>query len=261
MAQPNSTLDKGFQILERLSSEAREFSVSELSRELSLGKSMVHRLLSTLVERGYVKRNPQTRRYAVGLKVVKLSAQVLGLMPLRIRAAPYLRRLAEATGRTAYLGVPLGGMVLTVHVSYPAGVMRPDDALLGRTMHPHATAIGKVLLAYRDDFLEEVEASGSLERFTDKTITGIVELRRNLVKVRKSGIGETLGEHGEETAGVASAVRDRSGRVLAGIGVALPLEEYFSSGDLKKKLRGAVKECAVSISFAMGYEKAHLVTD
>ena len=260
MAGSNSTLDKGFQILERLSAEAREFSVTELSGELGLGKSMVHRLLSTLVERGYVRRNPESRRYSVGLKVVELSAQVLGLMPLRNRAAPYLRRVAEATGRTAYLGVPHGRMVLTVHVSYPEGVMRPDDALVGRTMHPHATAIGKVLLAHRQDFLEALETSGPLEKVTEKTITDFAELRRCLGVVRRSGIGETLGENGRDVAGAASVVRDREGEVVGGVGVALPLDEYLSDGRMAKELRDAVQECAVSISFAMGYEKAHLVS-
>lgn len=255
----NSTLDNGLRILERLASEPREFSITEIGRELCLGKSMVHRLLTTLIERGYVAQNPKTSRYSVALKVVELSSGVLGMMPLRHRAGPYVRHLADLTNKTAYLGVPHRGTVLVIAVSYPRGVVRADEAQLGRTMPMHVSAMGKALLAYREDLAAEiVKGAEPLPRVTDRTITDPEQFRAELARIRREGVALTLGEHGASTAGVAAVVCNREGVAEAGIGVAMPLGEYRENPAEAERIRDAVRETALSVSFALGYEKAYL---
>jgi len=180
-------------------------------------------------------------------------------MPLRSRAAPYLRRLADDVGRTSYLGVPHLGKNLILLVSYPHGVFRPDDALMGGTGPLHPTAIGKVLLAFRDDVRGEALAGRTkLEARTGKTITSVEELLLHLEQVRQRGYAETLGENGADVGGVAAPVYDREGVVVAGLGAAMPLAEYLDDS-LGAPVREAVREAATSVSFAMGFEKAYLL--
>jgi DNA-binding IclR family transcriptional regulator len=253
----NNTLAKGLQILERLAAEAREFAVTELAADLDLPKSAVHRLLTTLVERGYVRRNPQTARYAVALKVVEVSCETLANLPLRAQAGPYAHSLAERLNGTAYLGVPHEGRVLLVMVSYARGIMRPDDAAVGRTMPLHLSAIGRALIACRSDLAESCLSTDELPALTDRSITDPPRLRELLADIRQDGVAESLGEHGANVAGVASPIFNAEGNAVAGIGLALPLPDYESNPARAQEVRNAVREAAVSASFALGYTQAH----
>ena len=124
-----------------------EVGTNELSRRTGINASTVSRLLSTLVAGGYVEHVPETGRYRLGPQLMRLANHVLSSVDLRALARPHLVALEAATGETATLSIPGEGEAVTVDfVRQPRPVA--SIARVGRPSVAHATATGKVMLAF-----------------------------------------------------------------------------------------------------------------
>ena len=127
--------------------EALELGTNEIARRTGINASSVSRLLATLAASGLVDQVDETGRYRLGLRLVELGNAALARLDLRELARPHLRGLVAATGETATLSVPGEEFAITVDfVRSPASVQ--SVAQIGRPSVPHATAAGKVLLAF-----------------------------------------------------------------------------------------------------------------
>ena len=200
-------------------------TVSGLARRLERNRTVVHRLVVTLEQRGFVRRGEDGRIH-LGPSLLSLGARIAP--ELRTVARPHLLRLADATAETAVLSVPEGDAVValdqvpgdrhTLQVRYRSG-----------TRHPltHA-AHGRALLACMDP--ERVAAVLS------DAPAGTVDLVR---RAREDGYATSHDELQSGAAGVAAAVRDVSGRAIASIGVVAPVSRLAEPA-----VRGAVV-CAV----------------
>lgn len=94
--------------------DERELGVAELGRRLGIAKSSAHRILTTLVMKGYVQQIPETRNYRLGLRLHELGALVASRSQLRDHALPLLEALRAQTGETAHLAVPEGAQMFYV---------------------------------------------------------------------------------------------------------------------------------------------------
>lgn len=139
--------DKALSILAAFSESRPDAGVSELAAELGLHKSTVSRLLVTLEKRGLMRR--EGHRFAPGPELARLGALALGRLPLASVAREPLARLAEETGETVNLAVRRGDSALNVHRVQTAHLVGLTD-WTGRALPLHATANGKVLLAFGD---------------------------------------------------------------------------------------------------------------
>src|SRR5439155_3549906 len=99
------SVNNALAVLESFSVERPELGVTELSPALGLGKSTVHRLLTSLAARGYVRKNPQTERYCLGFRAFEVGLLAAGRGAIREIVAPFLRRLMLASKETVHLGV------------------------------------------------------------------------------------------------------------------------------------------------------------
>ena len=97
-------------LLDVLAAE-RELGVAEIGRRLGIAKSSAHRLLTTLVAKGYVQQVPETRNYRLGLRLHELGSLVASRNQLRDHALPLLEALRAQTGETAHLDVPEGAQM------------------------------------------------------------------------------------------------------------------------------------------------------
>ena len=93
MARVLRSVNNALAVLESFSVERPEIGVTELSHALGLGKSTVHRLLTSLAARGYVRKNPDTERYCLGFKAFEVGSLAAGRGAIREVAAPFLRSL------------------------------------------------------------------------------------------------------------------------------------------------------------------------
>jgi DNA-binding transcriptional ArsR family regulator len=135
LVDSQTSLEKALDVCEALAAAQRGLSVTELGRSLKLPAPTVHRLLSVLKRRGFVRQDEESSRYSLTLKMLDLSFRLLGRSELRLHAYPVLREYVLRTGLRAFVAVPAVGEVTYL---WSAG---PDDVGMytthGRQMPVH----------------------------------------------------------------------------------------------------------------------------
>ena len=206
-----AAVERAVGVLEALADEGGELGTNELARRTGVNASSVSRVLATLSAGGYVEHIEETGRYRLGLRLLQLGNVVLGNLDLRQVARPHLESLVEETGETATLSVPGERDAVTVDF-VQSGSSVQSVARLGRPSVAHATATGKVLLAFGGVPLP----TGRLERFTPRTLADPHKLASAVERVRAQGWAEAAGERERDLNAVAAPIFGAEGR-LAGI--------------------------------------------
>ena len=217
---PVQSVDRAVAILNALSASEGHLGVTELSNQLDLHKSTVHRLLVSLKTGGLVERDAPTRKYRLGIRLVELGYAWLSSRGLPQVALPYLHYLADELEEITYLAVQQGDVALNV-LQVPAPHLVQSVSWLGRG-HLHSTSTGKVFLAHMPDDELNSFLGGELPARTDKTFTDAGELRAQLDQVREQGFATSFEEDEEGINAVAVPVRQSDGTVVAAIGVVGP---------------------------------------
>lgn len=237
-------------LLVAFSLERPELGVTELSRALGLGKSTVHRLVSTLAAFGLVELNPETRKYRLGLKLIELGTVRLAQIELREQARPYLRRLSAQTQETVHLAILDEAAVIYIEKIESPQPLRVSS-WVGKRNPAYCTGVGKTLLAYQPAAtIEELVASG-LMAHTPTTLTDPARLRAELAAIRTRGYALDNEEFQVGVRCVAAPVRDWTGQVVAALSVTAPAQRM--SGSRAASLVTPVIETAAEISRQMGY--------
>lgn len=258
------SVERAIAILNSFSHERPERGVGELSRELGLHKSTVSRLMTTLERGGLLSRNPETRRYRLGIDLIGLAAQVTSYMDVREVARPILRSLAEGCQESVNLAIldastadsERVGQVVNLEQFLPPSRQVKNIGRVGRRTWAHCTAAGKVLLAYLSeaDYLRMLPPE--LERFTPHTITDPHQLAQELAEVRERGFAIAQEELELGLNVVAAPIRDHAGSVIASASIAGPAyrvtQEAFSS------LAVRLMEAADQISQRLGYKDTQI---
>ena len=155
------SIDRAARILSSLQG-ARHLGITELAAILELPPSTVHGLVKSLQEHGLVAKEPGTSRYMLGPALLKLSNVYLDTLDVRARAMRWTAELARRTGCATRLGVPLFDEVIVIHHN-----RRPDGSEqmpeIGVTIPAHASALGKVLLAYDPNVADPILAGDAAQ--------------------------------------------------------------------------------------------------
>jgi DNA-binding IclR family transcriptional regulator len=213
---PVGSVARAIALLDAVAESDGGARVNELARRIGVNPSTASRLLSTLEAGGLVERTPGGP-YRLGLKLVALSDRVLAQLDVREQARSWLTWLVQETGETATLSVPGGGEAITVDfVPSPSSVV--SLARLGRPSVAHATAAGKVMLAFGTPARPDEE----LTAFTERTITDAAALNRELEQVRSAGMAEAVGEREPDLNALAAPVLGRGGELVAILGLQGP---------------------------------------
>ncbi|MGA2013664.1 MAG: IclR family transcriptional regulator, partial [Solirubrobacteraceae bacterium] len=183
--RPVGSVARAVALLDTLAASDAGLGVNELARRIGVNASTASRLLATLQDAGLVARD-EGGPYRLGLRLVTLSDRVLVQLDVRALARPLLVGLVKQTGETATLSVPGDGEAITVDfVPSPSSVI--SMARVGRPSVPHATAAGKVMLAWTG---AAARLPSALTAFTDRTITDRAALAAELELVRDRGWAE-----------------------------------------------------------------------
>jgi DNA-binding IclR family transcriptional regulator len=211
------TVQKALNLLEALVRSGQPRRLTELSRQLSLTKPNVYRLLSTLSTLGYVKKDPVTTLYSPTLKIWELGSLLVRDVDLVSVAQPRLRRLCQDTHESVQLAVFDSGFVVYVDkVDSP----QPLKAMtsIGSRVPATVTSTGKALLAWLPPEALD-QAMAHVKRYTAITLMRRKDVERDLEETRLRGYAVNKGEFRVGVAGIAAPVRDRTGGVVAAIGV------------------------------------------
>jgi len=216
------TLARGLDVLELFASAAPELSQKEISQALRLPMPTVHRLVALLTERGWLDRDPASRRVRLGLQMTRLVPALLGGMRLPELARPHLLRLASEVHETANLAVLEGGEVVYL-LSESADRVLTSHVTVGMRLPAHCTALGKCLLAQLPE--EVARAAAGPEPYARRTKHTLITWRRlaaNLADIRETGFALSDEEYEVGLVSIAVAVDWLDGPGTAAINVSLP---------------------------------------
>ena len=223
-----------------------EQGTTRLARQTGISPSTVSRQLGTLARLGLVEHVPETGRYRLGVRVLRLASSVLGRLDVRDAARPHLVELVRDVGETATLSIPGDRDAITVDFvptdRYLQGVTR-----LGRPSVGHASSAGKVLLAFGNVPLPK----GRLQRYTPRTITDSARLIREIERVRADGFATAIEEREPGLSAIAAPVWDAGGTLAAIVALQGP-SSRFDAAAIDRALP-LLLECAATISGALGW--------
>lgn len=229
------SLARGLALLDSLAESPAGISLTDLCQQVGLSVSTAHRLLTTLEQQRYVRCDPATRRWSVGVQAFISGSAFVKARNLVEIARPQLRALMEESGETANLAV-LDGVEIVFLAQVECRQMMRALAFPGIRVPLHCSAAGKALLAAMPDrVLTEVLRQRGLPRFTPKTITTLFQLRRDIEQVQQRGYAVDDQEHSIGLRCVAAVIHDENrepvGAVsLSGPAVRLPDERIAGLG-------------------------------
>jgi IclR family transcriptional regulator, KDG regulon repressor len=217
------SLGRAFAILEEVARHREGIGLADLSKRVGLHNSTAFHLVKTMVSLGYIRQEKATKRYRVGRPLFALAASSLDEIEMINVATPVLEDLARDTGESSHFAVRMGDAVTVIARTSGPGAFQLTDRV-GVVRPAHCTALGKIILAaLRPDqlqrFLERVELKPS----TEKSITDIAVLRREIEEIRRSGIAFDDGEFNLEVRCVAVPVRDFTGQIIGALGISGPV--------------------------------------
>lgn len=242
------SVDRALDLLEALAGNDGEVSITSLANRTGLHVSTAHRLLATLLRRGYVRQNPDTSRYYAGVKLATLAEGRSRYGELRLRARGILRSLAESTRETANL-IVLDDTTAVYLETVPGPQMVRLFTTVGNRVPLHATGAGKALLAWlpaprREAILARVE----LRPHTGRTISDPAALRRAIEDIRERGYSIDDEEYDDGVRCVAVPVGPL-GAPIAALSVSGPASRLGRSrlGELAPIVRRAATELAEAL--------------
>jgi len=243
------TVDRALRLLLLFEEVDQQYRVGEIAAMLGVEKSGASRLAATLANRGFLERVPGSEAFRIGPELGRLGMlNVSSSHNLIELARRPMENLATETAETVNLARLEDRKVVNIAQVDGAHLVGVGD-WVGWKTEPHATANGKVLLAFTENLSEHGSLQSPLEAFTRQTITNVKDLRSELDRVRSEGWASTLGELEEGFNGVAVPVSDALGRCRASLSV---------SGPVYRMPRARLPEIAVLCKNAAGEISASL---
>lgn len=239
------------QTLDAFTPESPELRLTDLSARLGLPKPQVLRIVSTLESGGYLHRDPETKRYRLGLRLFRLGMSVREQLDLRRIARPVIQALADRTLETVGLMVTdhVGPICVDV-IESPKGLR--VFAQVGRRMPWNAGTSGKVILAFLPEPERERILTGAhFARYTASTIVDPDQLRPLLAEIRAAGYHVAAKDLDDDAIGVAAPLFDHDGAIAGAISIAAPLSR---TGERERQaMIDGIRAGAADISRQLGY--------
>ena len=245
-ASPAIAVERALNILEAAAQRRDGMTNSEISRKLTIPKSSASYILRTLERRGYLRREAETGRYRLGLKILSLGGDAQANLDIADVALPFMRALGERIHLTVHLAVLDQGEAVYIEKVEAPGFFKVNT-WVGRRMSLHSTSVGKCLLAGLPKHeVETIAKQQGLKKRTPKTITSMTKLIADLEHVKLSGYAA---DHEENSLGarcLGAPVFDTMGNVTAALGASGTLTQMDEAS--MPRIIEALKETARRIS-------------
>jgi IclR family acetate operon transcriptional repressor len=216
------SVDRALILLELMAELGGQATLTELAGRTGLNISTCHHLLATLVQRGFVTKVEGRRSYALGARILYLGHACLQV-DLPRRAGRFIDAINQSSGETVHLAVRQGDSIVTLLKREARYAVRVDTGALGRSDAPHATAIGKAILAWLpEDQIRRLLTLHGMARFTPHTITEYAPLLEQLRLVRRNGFAVDREEFQPGVICIGAAIRDSTGAVVGAISASTP---------------------------------------
>lgn len=247
------SVDRALRIIEFLKNSPRGMGVTELAERLGVSKSTSHRLLMSLYNMDFVRKDSSTDKYLLGLKFIELGEIVSSELDIKEIVHPYLERVTKNVGETSHLAVQNVNHVVYIDKIESVNTLRMFSNI-GKKAPIYCTGIGKAILAFLpeekiDRIINEIE----FVKYTKNTITTKSELLEELEWIRENGYAIDNEEHELEIKCAAAPILNYNNEVIAGFSVASPMLRLT---DRKfQKIVDEVKAATRDISRILGHRE------
>jgi len=250
------TVQKALSLLEAMVHSGQPRRLTELSRQLNLTKPNVYRLLATLGALGYVKKDPVTTLYSPTLKLWELGSLLVRDVDLASVARPRLTQLCAVSRESVQLAIFDGGCVVYIDKADSAQPLKAMTSI-GSRLPATVTSTGKAMLAWLEPEALD-QAMGHVKRFTEYTLLRRKDIEVDLEETRQRGYSINRGEFRLGVAGLGAPVRDRTGMVVAAVGVWGAEKSIL--GAHREELAHLLIVAARDISRALGFVESNATT-
>lgn len=245
------SVHRALDLLEALADPQQQKTLSALAGQLGLARSTTHRLLSTLVNRGYAGQEPDTGHYNLGVRAYQVGSAFLDQHQLRDVSRPIMRALVGQVNETVNLAVMDQDEAVYVDNIDSSQTVR-TFARIGARVPLHATAVGKALLTgLSAPEVRRIVMQRGLPRFTGSTTTHLDALLADLERHTKLGYVLDQEEYHVGVRCAAAPVRDHTGRVIASLSASGPA--YRIDDAHLRSVAARVRAAAEELSRQMGY--------
>ncbi len=237
-------------ILENMIESGGEVRIKDLSDSMGVTKSTIHRFLTTLEFKGYVEQK-EDGKYRLTLHLFELGNSILHSLDLHSCSLPILQELNKKLGETIHLVILDKGDAVFINklVNQPSLV---TFSYIGKRIHAHCLASGKVLLAYlSEEELEKIICEKGLHSYTPNTITDRDILINELKTIKEQNLAYSIEEYQLGVVGVAAPIKNHLGQVVSSVsisGSSMIMQPY-----LINNYASDIKEAAANISQKLGY--------
>lgn len=160
----------------------------DLSKELNLNKTTVHRILNSLICMDYVRQDPESLKYSLTFKICGISTQILAQNNMIRLARPYLKELAEQTGETVHLVQIDGKQAIYIDKVEASRSSVRLYSMVGKAIPLYCSGVGKALLAdMSDEKIKAIWDDTRIRRLTEYTVTDYHEFQKLISQIRKNG--------------------------------------------------------------------------
>lgn len=254
------SLSRGVQVLQCFTPDTPSLALTAIAAEIGVPKGSAFRLVSTLEQLGYLRQDPETKRYRLGVKVLTLGQACLSGMVWPDVALPHLEELAKATRESASMAILDETEIVYVARASIRRVMS-SNLFVGSRLPAYCTSLGKVLLAHLEpDELASLLAVVVFEPYTHLTVADADDLCASLATIRQQGYAISDRELDLTLRSIAAPVRDASGTVVAAINVST-FASRVPVNELEEHIIPRLLETANTISNALGFHPGARVGD
>jgi DNA-binding IclR family transcriptional regulator len=217
-----ANIERTMEVLEALCGHAHGLTVTELAAALKVPKGIVSRILATLVDTGYLVRDPLSNRFRVTFRFVSLGLRHVDQLGVEALYRPLIEALADETGELVHIAMVEGDDLRYIARAEGKNRVRVVS-ILGTKVVLHASGAGKVWLASLtpEEAIRHVMKDG-MERRTSRTVTSIEGLKKELELARRQGYALNLGEADEGVSSVAAPIRVGKGPVIGAVSISGP---------------------------------------
>lgn len=246
-------LNNTFLLLDLFLDNGTEISLDDLSRLSGINKTTISRIVSELIQHGYLMQRKKKGMYSLGYKYFDFTGYIKNQIRERDIAIPFLMKLTQVVDESVIMAIWSGGIAAiteSFHANHALKVV-PDE---GGGLPLHSTSLGKVILAnISESELDEIYQNQPLERLTPNTITDLDDLKSHLALIKREGVAFDDEENNPGVRGVGAELRNFDGNIVGAIGVIGPSVRL--TREKLRELVAPVRACADNISHALGLPK------
>jgi DNA-binding IclR family transcriptional regulator len=216
------TLDTALSLLAHFTPRRPEWGVRELSGELGLSRSVVHRMLATFEHHGFLSQSAQTGKYALGVRFWEFGVMFRDRFEVAGAVAAMLQEGADSTGETFFLALLQGDESICTQIAESSESVKVAINLGERTPLP-AGSRGKVILAFLPEPRQQSILSTATTGMQAAEARAYVEkIRIELAKIRVDGWCMTQAERLTGVVGMSVPIFDRQGNVVGSVALGGP---------------------------------------